>query len=213
MNIDCNLNLDYSLIMLKQAKAPLRERKRLTTKSEIVRIAFDLFAKRGYDEVSVEMIADGAGVSRATFFNYFPKKDLILHELAAARSERVGQMFAVFLSQAQPLTREDLMRMILEICRENARFSFKSKKLFLNAISHQLSSGLILKARERALNVVTEVLNTFSSDSTSGRVVAETLFCVFLGTMLEWLMREDVLEEWFVETMQVRVQLLLEAVR
>lgn len=192
--------------------ATLRERQRLTTKSEIVRIAFDLFAKRGYDEVSVEMIAEAAGISRATFFNYFPKKDLILHELAAARAERVRQMFAVLRSDAQTFTREDLMRMVLEICRENARFSFKSKKLLLDAISHQLSRGLILQAREPALGVLTEVLTSFIGDTTSARLVAETLFCVFLGTMLEWLMREDVVEEWLVETMQVRLQLLLKAV-
>lgn len=191
--------------------ATLRERQRLTTKSEIVRIAFDLFAKRGYDEVSVEMIADAAGISRATFFNYFPKKDLVLHELAAARAERVRQMFAVLRSHAQTFTREDLMRMILEICRENARFSFHSKKLLLDAISRQLSRGLILKAREQALGVLTEILASFIGDATSARLVAETLFCVFLGTMLEWLMREDVREEWLVETMQIRVQLLLEA--
>jgi len=192
--------------------ATLRERQRLTTKSEIVRIAFELFAKRGYDEISVEMIAGAAGISRATFFNYFPKKDLILHELATARAERVRQMFAVLRSQTQTFTPEDLMRMILEICRENARFSFKSKKLLLDAISHQISRGLLLRAREQALGVLLEVLTSFIGDKSSARLVAETLFCVFLGTMLEWLMREDVREEWLVETMQARVQLLFKAV-
>jgi AcrR family transcriptional regulator len=192
--------------------ATLRERHRLTTKSEIVRIAFQLFVKRGYDEVSVEMIASAAGISRATFFNYFPKKDLILHELAAARAERVRQMFAVLCSNTQTFTREDLMRMILEICRENARFSFKSKKLLLDAFSHQLSHGLLLTAREQALPVLTEVVTSFIRDKTSAHVVTETLFCIFLGTMLEWLMREDVPEEWLVETMQSRAQLLLEGV-
>lgn len=193
--------------------ATLRERQRLTTKSEIVRIAFELFARQGYDGVSIEMIAAAAGISRATFFNYFPKKDLILHELAAARAARISQMIALHRNQTGSFTREDLMRVILAICAENARFSFKSKKLLLEAIAHQLSHGLILAAREQALSVLTEAVTSFIRDKTSGRQVAETLFCVFIGTMLEWLMREDVPEEWLVETMQTRVRLLMEAVQ
>jgi len=157
----------------------LRERQRLMTKSEIVRLAFELFAKRGYEDVTVEMIAESAGISRATFFNYFPKKDLILHELAATRAERIRQAFATLRDQTQTFTRADLLRIILE----------------------------------KALDVLTEALSNFICDKSSTRLVAETLFCVFLGTMLEWLMREDVPEQWLVETMQVRVQFLLGAVQ
>jgi AcrR family transcriptional regulator len=190
---------------------PLRDRQRLATKSEIVRIAFELFAKQGYDNVSIEMIAAAAGISRATFFNYFPKKDLILRELAAARIERVSQMVAAHRDRTGTFTREDLMQMIFEICSENARFSFKLKKLLLDAISHQFSNGLFHTAPEQAINALTEAITSFIRDKTSGRLVAETLSCIFLGTMLEWLMREDVPEEWLAETMQTRVRLLMEA--
>ena len=199
--------------MLGNATLTLRERQRLTTRSEIVRIAFELFAKLGYEEVKVEMIAATAGISRATFFNYFPKKELILQELAAVRAERVSQMVAAHRDRTGSFTREDLLRIILEICAENARFSLKSKKLLLNAISHQLSHGLILTARERALGVLTEALASFLRRETSARLVAETLFCIFISTMLEWLMREDIPEQWLVETVEVRVRLLLEAVQ
>jgi AcrR family transcriptional regulator len=193
--------------------SPLRERQRLATKSEIVRIAFELFANQGYDSVSVEMIATAVGISRATFFNYFPKKDLILHELAAARVELISQMIAAHRKRTGTFTREDLMRMISEICSENAHFSFKVKKLLLDAISHQLSNGLFLTAREQALGVLTEAIASFIRDKTSAHLMAETLSCIFLGTMLDWLMREDVPEEWLVETMQTRVRFLMEAVQ
>ena len=191
----------------------LRERQRLTTKSEIVRIAFKLFTKQGYDEVSIDSIAAAAGISRATFFNYFPKKELVLRELAAARVHRVSQMFAEHRNGNGTFTREDLMQIIAEICTENARFSYKSKKLLLDAVSVQLSQGLILAAREQALGMLTEAIAGFLRDKASARLVAETLFCIFLATMLEWLMREDVPEPWLGETMQTRAKLLLEAVQ
>lgn len=193
-------------------KPTLRERQRLTTKAEIVRIAFELFAKQGYDQVSVEMIAAAAGVSRATFFNYFPKKDLILHELAAARAARIKQMAADLRQESGTCTREDLTGMILEICRENARFSLKSKNLLLGAIMQQISAGLLLTQREKAVGVLAEILGSLMCDDKAGRLAAESLFCIVLSTMLEWLMREDVPERWLGDTMQARVEMLLTAV-
>ena len=63
----------------------LRQKRKIETRAEIVRVAFDLFGKLGYENVPVESIAEAAGISRATFFNYFPQKDLILREVASAR--------------------------------------------------------------------------------------------------------------------------------
>ena len=194
------------------AKTTLRERQRLMTTSEIVRIAFELFAERGYDQVSVEMIAEAAGISRATFFNHFPTKDLILRELASVRAERIAKTVAALRKKTGTFTRDDLMKMIVEICRENVRASFKSKKLLLDAISHQISRGFALSAREKALGALTEALSGFMRGRVAARIAAEVLFCIVLGTMLEWLMREDVPEQWLEETMTTRVQVLLKAV-
>jgi AcrR family transcriptional regulator len=64
----------------------LREQRRVRTASEIQQAAFALFAERGYDGVTVEDIAHGAGVSERTFFRYFASKD---HLLVAEASRRI----------------------------------------------------------------------------------------------------------------------------
>jgi AcrR family transcriptional regulator len=47
--------------------------------SEIRRVALRLFAKHGYEETTIEQIADAVEVSPSTIFRYFPnKEDLVL---------------------------------------------------------------------------------------------------------------------------------------
>jgi AcrR family transcriptional regulator len=75
----------------------LRERKKLQTAKRIYRTAVALFAERGFDNVSVQEIADAAEVSKMTVFNYFgAKEDLVFlpmeeHFGDAARAVRDRQ--------------------------------------------------------------------------------------------------------------------------
>jgi AcrR family transcriptional regulator len=60
----------------------LRERKKLQTASRIWRVAVTLFLERGFDDVSVQEIADAAEVSKMTVFNYFgSKEDVVFRPL------------------------------------------------------------------------------------------------------------------------------------
>src|SRR5439155_14906647 len=53
----------------------------------IVQAALSLFRERGYEQTRVRDIVERVGISDATFFNYFPAKDLVLDELALAQVE------------------------------------------------------------------------------------------------------------------------------
>jgi AcrR family transcriptional regulator len=60
------------------ADTSLRERKKVRTRDAIVTAALELFADRGYEATTVEMIAEVAEVSPATVFRYFAGKDEIV---------------------------------------------------------------------------------------------------------------------------------------
>lgn len=187
----------------------LRERNRELTRSEIVRKAYDLFVRLGYENTSVEQIATAAGISRATFFNYFPHKDHILREVASARSEQ----FVELINQARqlgPLTHTDVLRIVLVICAESARFSVGAKILLMQTFTDQASRGFIQKAQARLSAALADALPP--SPRKQKRIVCETFTAVYLATIMEWLMRTDVPEQWLVDTMRERLELILGAV-
>ncbi|GLY40563.1 TetR family transcriptional regulator [Amycolatopsis sp. NBRC 101858] len=68
----------------------LRERKKRATRQLISNVASGLFIQRGFEEVTVAEIAEAAGVSKMTVFNYFPRKeDLFLDRHADRLAELV----------------------------------------------------------------------------------------------------------------------------
>jgi AcrR family transcriptional regulator len=57
----------------------LRERKFAKTKLALLRAAVERLRSKSLDQVTVKELCEEAEVSEATFFNYFPKKDDLLH--------------------------------------------------------------------------------------------------------------------------------------
>lgn len=60
------------------AKEKLQLRKQELVRDTIYDAAIDLFAAKGFDETTVEEIAQAAGVSRRSFFRYYASKDDLL---------------------------------------------------------------------------------------------------------------------------------------
>lgn len=46
-----------------------------TSREALERAAFGLFEERGFDQTSIEDIADAVGIGRRTFFRYYPSKN------------------------------------------------------------------------------------------------------------------------------------------
>ncbi|MBF8192201.1 TetR family transcriptional regulator [Nonomuraea sp. K274] len=58
--------------------AGLRELKKEQTRRRISEVALRLFDERGYDAVTVNEIAEAAGVAKVTLFTYFPTKECLV---------------------------------------------------------------------------------------------------------------------------------------
>jgi len=65
-------------------------------RERIVLAAVDLFAEQGYDATTVAQITERAGITKSTFFRYFPDK----RELLAAGQETLSRLLAEGIAEA-----------------------------------------------------------------------------------------------------------------
>lgn len=72
-----------------------REQKKAEVREALVQAADVLFVEHGFEGTTVDQIAERAGVSRRTFFRYFPSKEAI----AFPRSEERLEAFRAVLQQ------------------------------------------------------------------------------------------------------------------
>jgi AcrR family transcriptional regulator len=83
----------------------LRERKRAATRSAITSAARLLTARSGINGFTVEEVCERAGISRRTFFNYFPaKEDAVLGHPGDDIPEALAEAFVAGGSSATPGT-------------------------------------------------------------------------------------------------------------
>jgi AcrR family transcriptional regulator len=100
-------------VQLADQPRSLRERKKLQTRAAIRRASLELAETNGYANVTVEQIADAAGVSHATFFRYFPSKG------AALISDEIDQVFmAAFADQPVAIPTLEAFRLAMDATRD-----------------------------------------------------------------------------------------------
>lgn len=85
------------------------------TKKEILAITIPLFAKYGYDKVSMRQIAQAVGIKAASLYHYFPdKQTLYVEALTQAFGKHADFMNESFTLQASPEQR--LRQLIQQLC-------------------------------------------------------------------------------------------------
>lgn len=100
--------------------------------------AVELFLEQGYEATSIVDIAQRAGVSRSSFFNYFPSKGDVLW---GALDERLDAAGAALLADADTGTGDILLHAALDFAPDNLAL----------AIAHAATMGITDELdRERA---------------------------------------------------------------
>ena len=65
-------------------KPSRRELNKIQCRQRILKASRQLFSTKGYEETTMDDVAERAEVSKATLYNYFPGKDSLLMGIAEA---------------------------------------------------------------------------------------------------------------------------------
>lgn len=82
--------------------ANTREIARAAVRAELGQVAFELFRRKGFDKVTIDDLAEAAGVSRSTFLRYFGTKEDAVLSAFENKGERVADAL-----RARPADEDD----------------------------------------------------------------------------------------------------------
>jgi AcrR family transcriptional regulator len=142
-----------------------RDEKRKFVREAIYAAAIEMFAARGFDEPTVEEIAQAAGVSRRSFFRYFASKDDLLAQTAVSYGEVLRNAVNSCPRTLSPLeviratvragvehaaAPEVRTRQVVEIAigSESARQAYQSRS---SSIEDSLASAFAVRTKKRAV--------------------------------------------------------------
>ena len=179
-----------------------RERRTVETRERLFRAALDLFARKGFQETTVEDITEAADVGKGTFFNYFPSKDHILLafgemqlaklQAAVEEARRSGVPMPQFLRSLgvrmtqEPTRHPGIVRTLLQ-----AYLSTTPVRTAMNDLQkrvHALHTEIVRLGQERG-----EIRNDLPAAEIA-HVFRQTIF----GTLLMWSLKGD-------ETLHARI--------
>lgn len=124
-----------------------RSRKRLATRDDISEAATRLFYERGFDNVTVDEIAEAADVGRMTVFNHFPRKEDMFFD----RDDEAREILCDAVRQRDPDISpiEALNQLIHRLVAEESpyvEFSTRTQRF-----GETIAGSEVLKARARAI--------------------------------------------------------------
>jgi len=122
----------------------LRELKKQRTRKALADTAFRLFANRGFDRVTVADVAEAAGVSEKTAFNYFPtKEDLFFDEVPERQAALVEAVTGRGVGESVP---HALRRLQLAQCERMASPEFATFARIIDESAHLRTKELEVMA-------------------------------------------------------------------
>lgn len=119
-------------------------RKRQSTKSRIVKAAWSLFYKNGYNKTTVEEIIALSKTSKGTFYHYFKGKESLLNSISYLFDEKYEELYA---SIDPKLSAYDKL-----ILLNHELFHMIETRINVSLIAYLYSSQLITKDKQSLLD-------------------------------------------------------------
>lgn len=139
-------------------KSTARDLQARQTKCQLFDAAIRLIREIGYDHVKITDITRAVGVSKGTFYLYFPTKDAVLAEQFAALDEHYVQSTKQLPDAA---VEEQLLFFLTQMCEyiSNVCGLNIMKTLYMNQISTELCTKLLSNSARPFYKIMTEFVH------------------------------------------------------
>jgi AcrR family transcriptional regulator len=165
----------------------LQQRKQALVRDTIWEAAIDLFAEKGFDETTVDDIAEAAGTSRRSFFRYFESKsDLMAHGIVSYGSSLTDAIRKCPLAHSAP---ELLRHTVLTVARESASHPRTRKIMDIAAkypAAREAQIARVAEVQDQVAKAFAERHKKGSKDQTTARVLAALTLSVLSVTYQTW---------------------------
>lgn len=164
-----------------------RERNKIRCRQRILRASRQLFSAKGYEETTMDDVAERSEVSKATLYNYFPGKDSLLMGIAEAELEQIREMIEGELAE-EPSALERLRRVLEAFVLDSMCYISLSRKIsYLNSCEDsgmfatrlemvRILRGLVCQAQDAG-----ELRRDMDADD-----ITELVMGLYLITQFQW---------------------------
>jgi AcrR family transcriptional regulator len=172
-----------------------RERRAAETRLRLFRCALQLFAERGFPNVTIENITEAADVGKGTFFNYFESKEGVLAVMAEIQLGKVRE--ALEQATAGKRSIQSVFRRLFERVAEEPGRSPDLARAFVSSflaspVIRQQTGGSMSEGRRMAAEIVSLGQERGEIDAKLNKdQVALFLLQSFLGTLLLWSLHSE----------------------
>ncbi|WP_246027761.1 TetR/AcrR family transcriptional regulator [Paenibacillus xylaniclasticus] len=169
------------------------EKRKIQTKQKIVEAAYALFTEVGFEQATMEQIAEKADVAKGTLFNHFANKNALLAHFGEKRVKlikeaieqriseadgAVNKLYAIFDAMAD-VHEEDRLYVSLFMHEFMYRYTFGERKNYneaMAAIEEVIKNGIASGELRSDLNSVQTV---------------SLLFAIYFHTTIDWIRDGD----------------------
>lgn len=184
-----------------------RQRRAAETRLRLFRSALQLFAERGFPNVTVEDITEAADVGKGTFFNYFKSKDHVLGVMAEIQLAKVSEAVALALDSKQTI-HTVLHGLFLRLAEEPGRSPELARALISSFLASEGVRKLIARNMQEGRKMFAEVaaagqMRGEINPRLKKEMIALQVQQTFMGTLLLWSLHEQpALHVWIEDSFQ-----------
>jgi AcrR family transcriptional regulator len=192
----------------------LRERKKLATRDRLLEAAQQLFVEVGYDATTMDDIATRAEVSRATVFNYFPRKEALFPPWI----ERRRAVMAALLAREENQSVDTIVRLehafaaLCELLEADSRVTRAITGAWVRA------GGPLMPGTWETADVLAETIAVGQErgdvrPDVDARAAGLALLDVYFGALVRWSAEEDPPPPAVSETLPPALAIVLDGLR